>query len=113
MASLEFMTTPKKSAAPCLSWNVLREKGKSDSANYREKPAHCQAPATYSGRKDLPNPAGADPLKIRTTPRSHGDPLLDVFAELLCARYMTIKVKIMSGKGATWNTWAGTEGHHP
>jgi hypothetical protein len=34
-------------------------------------------------------------------PRSHGEALLDVVAELLCAKYMTIKVKIMSGKGAT------------
>ena len=67
----------------------------------------------YSGLKDLPSAAGADPLKIRTMPRSHGEALLDVVAELLCARYMTIKVKIMSGKGATWKTWAGTEGHHP
>jgi len=67
----------------------------------------------YSGLKDLPSPAGDDPLKIRTIPRSHGEPLLDVFAELLSARYMMIRVKIMSGKGATWNTWAGTEGHHP
>jgi hypothetical protein len=34
-------------------------------------------------------------------PRSHGEAPLDVLAELLCARYITIKVKIMSGKGAT------------
>jgi hypothetical protein len=38
------------------------------------------------------------------TPLNHGEALLDVFAELLCARDMTIKVKIMSGKGATWKT---------
>jgi hypothetical protein len=53
------------------------------------------------GLKDLPSPVGADPLKIRTKPRSHGELLLDVLADFLCARDMMIRVKIMSGKGAT------------